>query len=222
MTISVQKKRARTTDEKRRKKRRILDAAKSVFLDQGYPSVTVEMITREAGVSTGAFYLYYKTKLEIYKDLQNEGLDILAEMMGAVFENSSATPLEKLRQIALCYIRFSREHREFFDIIAVLSATPAELKETRSEIGRRIDRKTRRLLSSIEDVLKEGVEQGAFVPLDTWRATGALWALMDGLLLLSERNNMENVLKVDIDKLVEQGLTMYFFGIVKNKTRRTS
>lgn len=220
MEATTQKLRARTSDEKRQKKQRILDAAKEVFFDHGYSAVTVGMITRKAGVSTGTFYLYYKTKIEIYKDLQNEGLDILTDMIGAVIKDNSYPPLEKLREIAFAYVRFSREYREYFDIIAVLSATPAELKETDSDISRLIDGKTHRLLSDIEAILREGVKKGDVVPLDTWHATSALWALMDGMVLLSERNNLDNVIKVGMDELIEQGLKMFFFGIAKNRKRK--
>lgn len=207
--------RARTTNEKLEKKNLILSAAKRVFFERGYQGTTIQTITRAAGVSTGTFYIYYKNKIEVYKDLQNEGVDILVQMINAVM-NDSMSPLEQLRRIAMAYYKYFKEYREYFDIIAVLSATPSELKETDSLIGKIIDAKTYTLLSSIENILCEGIRRGEFKPMDTWATTSTLWALMDGMVLLEERNNIANVIQLDMEKLIEQGLDIIFHGFVIN------
>ena len=67
----------------------------------------------------------------------------------------------------------------------------------------------------IEGVLKEGIKNGEFIPMDTWKATNVFWGLMDGLILLAERNNTVNVIGVGLEELIKQGLKMAFYGIVK-------
>lgn len=44
---------------------RIIDAAREVFLQQGYSGTTVDEIARVAEVSRGSFYTYFPTKREI-------------------------------------------------------------------------------------------------------------------------------------------------------------
>jgi AcrR family transcriptional regulator len=209
------KQRARTLEDKQKKSEKILQAAKGLFFDKGYYETTIEMITEKAGVSIGTFYVYYKNKIEIYKALQNEGVDILLDMIQQVVSRPDITAHEKVIELARTYLRYYKEYREYFDIMAIVSATPPELKETDSELSRIIDGKTYDLLKRIEGVLREGVESGEFVAVDTWKATTVFWGLMDGLILLEERNNIENVIGLTLEELVSQALEMSFHGIVK-------
>jgi len=209
--------RARTEEDKLQKKQMILRAARDLFFKHGYYGTTIEMITEKAGVSTGTFYLYYRNKIEIYKALQDEGLDILIEMIDQVISWPGMSALAKLADISRTYLRYFNDYREYFDIMAVLSATPDELKETETEISRIIDGKTIELLKSIEKVIGEGIENGELIEIDTWKATSILWGMMDGLILLAERHNIENVIGVGLEELVKQMLEIVFFGMVKDK-----
>jgi AcrR family transcriptional regulator len=213
----VLRQRARTGQDKQKKSEKILRAAKEFFFERGYHETTIEMITAAAGVSTGTFYVYYKNKIEIYKAVQNEGLDILLAMIEEVVSRTGETSRRKMADLAATYLRYYREYREYFDIVAILSATPRELKETDSELSTIINGKTYDVLKQIEGVLREGVTRGEFVALDTWKATTVFWGLMDGLILLEERNNIENVIGLSLEELVAQALEMSFTGIVKDR-----
>jgi AcrR family transcriptional regulator len=209
------KRRARTEEDKRQKGNKILQEAKELFFDKGYYGTTIEMITAKAGVSIGTFYVYYKDKIEIYKALQNEGLDILLGMIQQVISRSGTTAREKVTELAQTYLRYYKEYRKYFDIMAILSATPPELKETDSPLSKIIDGKTHDVLKTIERVLQEGIERGEFVEMDTWKATNVLWGILDGLILLEERNNTRNVIGLNLENLVAQALDISFFGIIR-------
>ena len=43
-------------------KNRIIESAKKLVLDKGYNNVSVSEITKEAGISKGAFYIHYESK----------------------------------------------------------------------------------------------------------------------------------------------------------------
>src|ERR671922_2103873 len=55
-----------------RTRQRLLDAAKKVFKERSYPETRVDDITREAGTSHGAFYLYFANKAEVLEALAIE------------------------------------------------------------------------------------------------------------------------------------------------------
>jgi AcrR family transcriptional regulator len=56
----------RRTDEfKADRREAILDAAQRLFVAHGYDRTTLRAIAREAGLSTGAIYIYFQTKAEI-------------------------------------------------------------------------------------------------------------------------------------------------------------
>ncbi|MBN2224804.1 MAG: TetR/AcrR family transcriptional regulator [Deltaproteobacteria bacterium] len=209
------KRRARTLEDKQKKSEKILQAAKELFFDKGYYETTIEMITEKANVSIGTFYVYYKNKIEIYKALQNEGVDILLDMIQQVVSRPGITAHEKVIELARTYMRYYKEYREYFDIMAILSATPRELKETDSPLSKIIDGKAYDVLRKIQGVLQEGIESGVFVELDTWKVTNVLWGIMDGLILLEERNNIKNVIGLDLEDLAAQALEISFSGILK-------
>ena len=188
------KRRARTDEDKRKKSQNILRAAREIFFDRGYHETTVEMITERAGVSIGTFYVYYKNKIEVYKALQDEGLDILLGMIEAAISRPGLGARGRIAELAATYVRYYRQYREYFDIMAILSATPPELKETDTALSKVIDGKTFDVLKAIERVIRDGVESGELAVTDTWKATTVLWGLMDGLILLDERNNTKNVI----------------------------
>ena len=62
-------------------RRRLEQAARSVFISKGYVGATVSDIVAEAGVSRGTLYLHYKTKVEL---LSAVAADLLAESVTAI------------------------------------------------------------------------------------------------------------------------------------------
>jgi AcrR family transcriptional regulator len=53
-------------------KRELLGAALEVFVEKGYPATAISDIVREAGVTQGTFYLYFKNKEDIFSVLLKE------------------------------------------------------------------------------------------------------------------------------------------------------
>ena len=47
-------------------------AAKNEFMEKGYKSASLRNIVKTAGVTTGAFYGYYKSKEELFDALVGE------------------------------------------------------------------------------------------------------------------------------------------------------
>lgn len=203
--------RARTFEDKQQRSRLLLDAAKELFFDRGFRETTIEMITDRAGVSTGTFYLYFKNKREIYMTLYADGIDIFRNMAEQAISWPGMTALAKISAIANAYYRFYVEHTAYFDILAFMNMHEAELKG-KTEMSALLDKKAIELLMVIEDVIKEGIETGEIAPLDTWKATNALWGMMDGIITLAERENVM-VMGVTLEDLFKQAIEIIFYGI---------
>lgn len=56
---------------------RILESAKREFMEKGYREASLRNIVKQAGVTTGAFYGYYKSKEEVFEALVKEPADEL-------------------------------------------------------------------------------------------------------------------------------------------------
>src|SRR5690348_15327217 len=55
-----------TTDERKLREERLLDAATTLLIRWGYRKTTVDDVAREAGVGKGTVYLHWKDKTELF------------------------------------------------------------------------------------------------------------------------------------------------------------
>ncbi len=60
---------AQSDAERQAKRLEIVEVAARLFQDLPYPSITMAMIAREAGVAKGTVYLYFRTKEELFLQL---------------------------------------------------------------------------------------------------------------------------------------------------------
>ncbi len=70
---------------------KLLEAGKKLFAEKGYHRTTIEEITKEAGVSHGTFYVYFKSKKEFF-------LVLLKEIRGLILNSLNAGIKEKSPQ----------------------------------------------------------------------------------------------------------------------------
>ena len=56
---------------------RIRHAARTEFLEKGFRSASLRNIVKSVGMTTGAFYGYYKSKEELFEALVKEPADFL-------------------------------------------------------------------------------------------------------------------------------------------------
>ena len=66
----------RKQQERHARRRRIQRAARSVFAEKGYAKTSIEQIAREASLSVGAIYLYFRSKEDLYISLLEETLEL--------------------------------------------------------------------------------------------------------------------------------------------------
>jgi AcrR family transcriptional regulator len=69
------------TKEKNERIADITAAAEKIFLSKGYFSSTIEEIAKEAGVSKGTVYLYFKNKEELYASLMLPSIGEFTQML---------------------------------------------------------------------------------------------------------------------------------------------
>ena len=67
-------------------RRKIVAAAKKLIAENGFESVAIEDIAKEAGVSTGSFYTYFKKKEDIIEELNRSDFFLLAKTVNEIRE----------------------------------------------------------------------------------------------------------------------------------------
>ncbi len=80
----VKARQSRRTDSRRR----LLDAARALFVERGYHATRPQDITKEAGLGHGTFYIHFKDKRDCYLAFQAEAQNALMAQIAKVQQAS--------------------------------------------------------------------------------------------------------------------------------------
>ena len=99
--MGVKERREREKSETRDK---ILDAARELFVTEGYDGVSMRRVAEKIEYSPTAIYVHFADKNELFRELCHQDYARLAE----VFQGSAVPidPVERLKQIGRTYIDF--------------------------------------------------------------------------------------------------------------------
>ncbi|MFN0023108.1 MAG: TetR/AcrR family transcriptional regulator [Parvularculaceae bacterium] len=94
----------------------MLDAAAEEFGARGYHETAISNITQRAGVGLGTFYVYFKSKEEVFRALV---ADMGARTRHALAEGTREAPnrLEAERLGIQAYLDFVRSHKALYRIV---------------------------------------------------------------------------------------------------------
>ena len=175
-------------------KLRLMHAAHDLFVERGYTDVSVNDICEKAGLTKGAFYHHFSGKEALYRQLLVPNLD---DYIQAHFtDESDATPLARLRQLAGCVFDVSKSMgRELTaqDFIRMLSCQASDIYGT--------DRLYTRLLT---EALQDGLDQGMIqTGLDIEGNIMLFACLMSGFLVRWSSATEADDARIDWDALLD-------------------
>ena len=145
--------------EKQARRKQILDVARALLFEKGLRAASINQIARTAELGVGTIYFYYRNKEEIFAELQQEGLDLLHVRIDQAQE-MAADPADKLRRAAGAMLAFSRENRDYYDVINCFLSAPQVLFE--ASLKTEIDRHGTRIIALISHLVTTGQQRGAF------------------------------------------------------------
>ena len=145
--------------EKQARRKQILDVARALLFEKGLRAASINQIARTAELGVGTIYFYYRNKEEIFAELQQEGLDLLHARMDQAQE-MAADPADKLRRAAGAMLAFSRENRDYYDVINCFLSASQVLFE--ASLKTEIDRHGTRIIALISRLVAAGQQRGAF------------------------------------------------------------
>jgi len=103
-------------------RRGILDAARRLFVREGYARVSMRRIAERIGYSAPALYMYFPAKADIFFALAEDGLGRYATAMAAPEREDD--PLAALEDRLWRYYEFSKKQPEYFWLLFVDRAVP--------------------------------------------------------------------------------------------------
>jgi AcrR family transcriptional regulator len=107
--------------------RAILDAARELFVAEGYGNVSIRKIAERIEYSPAALYGYFASKDDIFYALAEEGFRLLHARGDAAARDAALDklePIDRIRAILWRLYEFSREHPQYFELMFVDRTVP--------------------------------------------------------------------------------------------------
>jgi len=200
--------------ERERRRQQIIIAAKRVFSEKGFNKATIEDIAKEAELSPGTLYLYFKNKEELYASLSIRILQYLNIRVDHVNKEKDLTPSEKLT--ALMKSMFDVYDFDPMTIINMFHLQSSEtLKNLSTELMSDIKELSRKSLAGIAAIFREGIEQGDFIDQHPVAIADIFWSLFSGVVLWESSKNIIDRDKNYIKETLEIAFETFARGIKK-------
>lgn len=145
--------RERREREREHLRRAILDAARDLFVSEGFDAVSMRRIASAIEYSPTAIYLYFADKDAILVALAEEGFHLLSDRLEQT--NHIADPIERLRAGGRMYFEFAREQPNYYAIMFELRANALAKHESAAETA------GHRAFGYIVRAIMQGVASGA-------------------------------------------------------------
>lgn len=104
-------------------RRSILDAARELFVSEGYQNVSIRKIAERIEYSPAAIYGYFPSKDDIFFALAEEGFHLLHRPLEPA--DPSESPLDVVRRMLWHFYEFSVEQPQYFALMFVDRSVPS-------------------------------------------------------------------------------------------------
>ena len=156
-----------TEEELDRRRHEIFAATVGLFLEKGFRETSMREIAEAAEMGKSSLYDYFKTKDEILLwAIEDEILDLTAAVQKIVAQPIPA--IERLQQVMHRHLEYLLSSKEFYLKLSF------EVQRLAMESQQRIQVKRHAYQDLIRQLIDEGIQEGAFRPIDSLLATRLL------------------------------------------------
>ncbi len=198
-----------TTRDQARK--RILEAARKLFLERGFEAANLDEVAQRAGVAKGTIYRYFDSKAELYVEVLVWNAESFVERMRLTLD-PSLSPVVQVLQTGRFYVRHYAEHPEYFRIFWAVENQRmiGELPEPLLEIVWDL---WKRGLAIAVEIIENGVKAGAFRPCDPWQTASLLWVLANGLIQSESDPHRRELRHSTLEQLIDDAFSLVVRGM---------
>jgi AcrR family transcriptional regulator len=174
-----------TTERGRRRRARLLAAAREVFERDGFLDARVTDISAAAGAAHGSFYTYFGSKADVFRALVAATMDELYASLGGGGSTSGGdprrhtSPADAVARIDRANRRFVAMYRQNTALMALFEQVTTFDPEVRALRQAARERMVGRVRHSIESLQADGLVDAG---LDAEYSAHALVAMVNGLV----------------------------------------
>jgi TetR/AcrR family transcriptional regulator len=150
-----------------RRRVEILKSAAAAFRTRGYHATSVDDIAQTLRMTKGNLYYYFKNKEEILYVCHDHTLDLLLRVLRDI-QSDGKSPAEELRAVIAAFVELMTEE------LHGTAAVTLDLKELSPPLRRKITAKRDRFEKAVRRMIRAGIDQGTFRPIDAKFTTFAI------------------------------------------------
>lgn len=198
--------------ERERRRQAIMMAAKRVFSAKGYERCTMEDIAKEAELSPGTLYLYFKNKDALYASLTLRVLQYMTVRLEHALEDGSSS-------YADCKQALLEAMFDIYEFDAVILnnmfhlQSSETLKELSDDILDDINALSRKALRMITAVFSTGMEEGVIHRYHPTAVADIFWSMFTGAVLWEETKKMINPERYTLRESLETAFEILYRGL---------
>jgi AcrR family transcriptional regulator len=159
----------------------ILDAARELFISEGYEGVSMRKVAERIEYSPTSIYLHFADKDELFRELCHQDFARLADNLNLLANEPNV--VERIRQIGLAYIQFGTRYPNHYKLMFMTAHPPKQLVDCDYEVKGNPEKDAYAMLRV---QVQQAIDAGAF--RDEYRDTDAisqtLWAAVHGVISL--------------------------------------
>ncbi|AZS13955.1 TetR/AcrR family transcriptional regulator [Paenibacillus lutimineralis] len=159
---------------------RLREAAMKLFGEKGYDGTALSEIAKEVGVKTPAIYAFYENKEDLFMTVFREAMQLYNTFIQELLKDQrSFGAKESLHRVLTRQYEFYQQNPEAsLIVLRYVIFPPTFLKETIEEAFLQSDEL---LTNIIEQLIKQGIEEGVIREQPVQLLVDAFLNLMDGL-----------------------------------------
>jgi AcrR family transcriptional regulator len=173
----------RKAQERQARRRRIQEAARTVFTERGYGGASIELIARAAQLSVGAIYLYFRSKEDLYVSLIEDTLTVFDVEMAQLREQTDVS--SRLRETWSILVRWAEKDPEGPRILRLL-AQPAIRPQLSDEVVAAVSAGIGRVQDHIGACVADGIHAGIYRQVNARELADLAWSVLLGSLDAAE------------------------------------
>jgi AcrR family transcriptional regulator len=169
----------RRTRHKASLRNEILDAARALFVEEGYDSVSMRKVAQRIEYSPTTIYLYFKDKGELFQAICEEMFAKLSRKLEEQAKKRAAEanpdPVEALREGLQIYAKFALKNPEHYTVTFMLP---------RNQVAPFDGSMGQQTFQFLRGAVTACVEAGVFRDVDIEAVSQSLWAAVHGVVAL--------------------------------------
>jgi AcrR family transcriptional regulator len=195
-------------------RRKILDAARELFVEQGYDAVTMRKIAEKIEYSPTAIYVHFKDKDELMSRLCDNDFGELGKQFQSIAK--IADPIERLRRVGRAYAAFGLKNPNHYRFMFMTQHPLADPSTSELALGDPGQDAYAFLQVAVKDCVEQKLFREEFRDVELIAQT--VWAGVHGVIALQVTMQDNPFIKLrNADRAVRTIIDVMIDGFTKGK-----